>query len=400
MAYDMDRLRAVSNKVAVVGVGDTDYGNDYRGDSGATFRRGTRGRHDAYGLAAIAFRRALADSGLKKEDIDGVVVGGSLLSEPTCELLGLTPSWGSMLSGLADATVPLAVMAIMAGQCNTVALIMGNDQRSTNLQYGGPDSRIGRIGEFYYHPWGFSSPGAQSALIWQHYLDMFGRREEELYVVPANSRRHAQRNPNAVFQSPLSFDDWYNSRYIVKPLRLYDYCMINDGGTCLILRRADMVSGLPQHPVLVKGFSWETVKHSSQLKDRVGDVYYTKTKASADACYEMAQVRPSDISHFQVYDAFSDMLVWTLEGHSFCGRGEALDFMGKKGENIDIDGGLPCETSGGLHSEAYLHGWNHQVEAVRQLRWSCGDRQVPNARLSMYNHPGGEGPHTLMYERA
>ena len=202
------------------------------------------------------------------------------------------------------------------------------------------------------------------------------------------------------FQKELKFEDWYNSRYIAKPLRLYDYCMINDGGTCIILTKADRAKDLKKHPVLVKGFSWETVMHSSQLKDRVGDTYYTKTKASADACYEMAQMTPKDVTHFQVYDAFSDMLVWTLEGHSFCKRGEALDFMGKNGENIDIDGILPCETSGGLHSESYLHGWNHQVEAVRQLRWEAGERQVKDVQTSMYNHPGGEGPHTLMYQRA
>jgi len=399
MGNDFEALRKVSGQVAVVGVGDTDYGADYR-LGGATRRRGAPGDKDAYGLAAVALARALEDSGLKKEDIDGVVVGGSLQSEPACELLGLTPTWGSMLSGLADATVPLAVMALMAGQCNTVALIMGNDQRSTNLQYGGPQSRIGRLGEFYYHPWGFSSPGAQSALIWQRYMDVYNRREEELFVVPSNSRRHAMMNPNAVFQKELTFEDWYNSRYIAKPLRLYDYCMINDGGVCLILTKVDRAKDLKKHPVLVKGFSWETVKHSSQLKDRVGDLYYTKTKASADACYEMSGLTPKDVSHFQVYDAFSDMLVWTLEAHSFCGRGEALDFMGKNGEHIDIDGVLPCETSGGLHSESYLHGWNHQVEAVRQLRWETGARQVKDAQTSMYNHPGGEGPHTLMYQRA
>ena len=400
MAPDLEMLRKISGKVAVVGVGDTDYGKDYRSSGGATRRRGAPGERDAYGLAALAFSRALADSGLKKSDIDGVVVGGSIASEPMCELLGLTPTWGSTLHGGADAIEPLAVMAIMSGQCNTVALIMGNDQRATNLQYGGPQSRIGRIGEYYYHPWGFSSPGAQSAMIWQHYMDVYGRKEEELFVVPSNSRRHAMLNPNAVFQKELTFEDWWNSRYIAKPLRLYDYCIINDGGVCLILRRADMVSGLPKHPVLVTGFGWETVKHSSQLKDRVGDAYYTKTKASADQAYAMAQIAPSDVSHFQVYDAFSDMLVWTLEAHGFCGRGEALDFMGPHGENIDIDGGLPCETSGGLHSESYLHGWNHQVEAVRQLRHECGPRQVRDARISMYNHPGGEGPHGLIYQRA
>ena len=407
MGTDLELARRMSGKVAVVGVGETDYASDYRGPDGATRRRGATGAHDSYGLAAIAFSRALAESGLDKSEIDGVIVSGSIRSEVTCELLGLQPTWGSTLSGGVDAIVPLAVMGIMAGQCKTVALIMGNNQRSTNLQYGGNTqpgggaARLHRLGEDYYHTWGFSSPGAQHAMMWQHYMDVYGRREEELYVVPSNSRRHAQRNPNAVMNGrAMDFETWWNSAYIAKPLRMMDYCMINDGGTCIILRRADLCAELPHNDVVVSGFSWETVAHSSQLKDRVGDNYYAKTKAAADSCYAMGGVTAKDISHFQVYDGFSDILVWATEAFGFCGRGEALDFMGKNGETLDIDGALPCMTSGGLHSESYLHGWNHQVEAIRQLRGGLGERQVKDANVSVYVHPGGEGPHTVMYRRA
>lgn len=155
MAYDFDLMRKISGKVAVVGVGETDYGADYRQSSGATRRRGTAGELDGYGLAAVAFSRALKDSGLKKSDIDGVVVSGPIASEPTCEYLGLTPNWGSTFNGLSDAIIPMAVMAIMSGHCTTVAVIKGDDQRSVNTQFGGPASRITRLGEQMYHPWGF-----------------------------------------------------------------------------------------------------------------------------------------------------------------------------------------------------------------------------------------------------
>ena len=399
MAYDFDMMRKVSGKVAVVGIGETDYGADYRA-GGATRRRGAQGERDGYGLAALAFSRALADSGLKKEDIDGVVVSGPINSEVACEYLGLTPNWGSTLNGLSDAIIPLAVMAIMAGHCTTVAVIKGDDQRSKNTQWGGIRSEVGRLGERYYHPWGFSSPGAQHALMWQHYMDVYGKKEEDLFVVPNNARKWAQMNPNAVmYGRALDFESWWNSAYIAKPLRLFDYCIINDGGTCLILRRADLSTDLPHNDVVVSGFSWETVMHSSQLRDRVGDNYFTKTKAAADACYAMAGIGPQEVSHFQVYDAFSDILIWATEAFGFCERGEALDFFGKNGENIYLGGKLPMMTSGGHQSECYLQGWSHQVEAVRQLRHAAGERQVAGAKHSMYTHPGGEGPHTLLYSR-
>ena len=400
MAYDTDLMRKVSGKVAVVGIGDTDYGKDYRQANGATRRRGEPGERDSYGLAALAFSRALADSGLKKSDIDGVVVSGPISSEVTCEYLGLTPNWGSTLSGLSDAIIPLAVMAIMSGHCTTVALIKGDDQRSRRTEWGGPRSQIGRLGEVYFHPWGFSSPGAQHALMWQRYMDIYGKKEEDLFVVPSNARKWANMNPNAVMHGrELTFDSWWASEYIAKPLRLLDYTMINDGGTCMILRRADLSTDLPHNDVVVSGFSWETVSHSSQLGDRVGDHSYAKIKAAADACYAMGEVGPEDIDHFQVYDAFSDILIWSLEGMGFCGKGEAIDFMGPNGENIFLGGELPSMTSGGHQSDCYLQGWSQQTEAVRQLRHACGERQVQGAENSLYVHPGGEGPHTVMYRR-
>ena len=401
MARHVDRMRDFAGKVAVVGVGGTNFGADYR-NNGATRRRGTPSEKDAYTYAAEAFAMALAESGLKKSDIDGVIVDGGLKNEVTCELFGLTPTWGSMQSGLADAMIPVAVMAIMSGQCDTVALIKGTSQRAENEQWGGQAAGRGRLGEYYFYPWGYNSPGAQHAMMWQHYMDVYGRKEEELFRVPLNARRHAMINPNAVFQSELTFENWWNSRYIAAPLRLFDYTMINDGGSCFILRRADMVSGLPQHPVLVNGFSWATAPHSSGLMDRVGDNYYGLTKEAADAAYAMAEIGPKDVDQFQVYDAFSDILVWGLEACGFAKRGEALDFIGADAANIWNDGDLPCMTSGGHQSEAYLQGWTQLVEAVRQVRHDYGDtaRQVKDCNQSFYIHPGGEGPHTVLFKRA
>ncbi len=401
MGYDFDRLRDVSGKVAVIGIGDSDYGKDYRTESGHSRPRGTPGGKDAYMLAAVALKRALEDSGISKDEIDGLAVSGSIESEVACELFGLTPKWGSTLRGLGDLVIPLAAQAIYAGCCTTAAVLYGSDHRSRNVQWGGPQNVVMRLCEIYYHPWGYSSAGAQHAHMWQHYMETYGRKEEDLFRVPYNSRRHALLNPNAVFnQKPLTLEEWWNSRYICKPLRLLDYTMVSDGGTCLILRRADMTKDSPKHPVLITGFSWTVPRNAGQLKDRVGDHSYTITKDAADNCYRMAGVGPGDVSHFMVYDAFSDILVWSLEACGFCGKGEAIDFIGPTAENIAFNGKLPCMTSGGHQSAAYLHGWEQQTEIIRQLRHEAGARQVEDAQISLYIHPGAEGPHTIMYRRA
>ena len=400
MGYDFNRLREASGKVAVVGIGDSDYNKDYWTSAGRSRERGVRGEKDAYMLAGVAFRRALEDSGIRKEEIDGLAVSGNLENEVVCELFGLTPGWGSTLKGMPDLLPHLAVQAIHAGCCNTVALINGMDFRSRRSEWGGSQTVATRLCETYFHPWGYSSPGAQHAHMWQHYMETYGRKEEDLFLVPYNSRRHALLNPNAVFnKKELTFDEWWQSRYICKPLRLLDYCMINDGGTCMILRRADMAKDSAKPPVLITGFSWTVPRNAGQLKDRVGDHSYTILKDAVDNCYKMAGAGPKDVSHFTVYDAFSDILVWSLEACGFCKKGEAIDFIGPSAGNIAFDGKLPCMTSGGHQSASYLQGWEQQTEIVRQLRHEAGPRQVKDARISLYVHPGGEGPHTIMYQR-
>ena len=398
MAYDIDRLRVTSEQVAVVGVGDTDYGADYEAARAARRAGGDeRGLLDSYGLAVRAFRRALEDSGLQKADIDGVAVGGPVVHQRVCEILGINPRWGT--SGGGDELISEAVRAIVAGDCTTVALIYGNAQRSMNTRYGG-----GSIGEnqitsyYYYHPWGWSSQGAHYAMMFKAHQLMYGSTEEQLGEVAIAFRKHAMLNDNAVMRTPLTLDDYMQARYICRPLRIYDYCLINDGGVALILQRADMAKDLPHTPVLVSGYGRATAEvGASQLRDRMFDLYHDVLKSSSDETFAMARMTTADVDHFQTYDAFATHLPVNLEGFGFCKPGEGLDFI--QGGRIELGGELPCNTSGGMMSESYMQSWNHQVEAVRQLRHEAGRRQVEGAETSMFCHHGSGGAVTIMYRR-
>lgn len=397
MSYDLRRLRAMSGKVAVVGVGNTDYAKDYRSAQGAR-QKGVPGELDSYGLGVLAFQRALADSGLKKEDIDGVGVAGSMGFERITEILGLRFNWGAETGG-GDHLVQMATEAIYSGRCNTVAIIYGNAQRSLATPYGGAEQgESGYMSMWYYHPWGFSSPGAPYAMAFQQYKDMFGATEEQLATVPITFRKHAMLNENAVMRTPLTLEDYMNSRYICRPFHIYDYCIINDGGVAYILTRTDRAKNLPHKPVLVAGIGRysDGVRHT-QMPFRMLEGCWNNLKNSSDESFGMAGMKPKDITHYQTYDGYSFHLPVNLEGFGFCKRGEGLDFI--QGGRIEIGGELPCNTSGGMLSESYMHGANHQVEAVRQLRHEAGARQVKNAETSMYCHHGHWGAVSIIYKR-
>ncbi len=382
---DLQRLRPLSNTVAIVGVGETDYLADYRGKAGGNAAERGSGAIDSYTLAARAFRRALDDAGLRKHEIDGLCAGGPVAHERLSEILGLDPSWG--VSGDAPRCIIQAVQAINAGLCTTVALVYGNAQRSLNTQYGGPQAMDGDgiLSYVYYAPWGMTSQGALYAMMFKRHQLVYGTTEEQLAAIPIAFRKHASLNPNAVMQAPISREDYLAARYIVEPLRLFDYCLINDGGVALILRRADMARDLKHPPVLVSGFGWsEENIDATQLRPRLKAFYHPAHHAVAAQVYPMAGVTQKDIDVYATYDSFSVHLLFSLEGFGFCGEGEVGDWI--QNGRIEIGGELPCNTSGGMLSESYMQSWNHQVELARQLRGGLGVRQVQGARVGQYVH--------------
>jgi acetyl-CoA acetyltransferase len=370
---DLSRIKQLRDKVCVVGVGETDYAEDWK------MNRAGKVLHDQYGLAAIAFTRALRDSGLNKRDIDGVIIGGPMAPERTCEILGLDPRWTS--SGGAPKAILDAVLAVNAGLVSTVALIYGNNQRTGGTQYGGPKAMGGDniLSYVYYAPWGLTSQGALYAMLLQRYRHLHGITEEQLGHVAVSQRKFATMNPNAVMQQPITIEDYLKGPYITEPLHLHDYCLINDGGVSLILTREDLAKDRPKRPVYISGIgSAEMNIGATSLRPRMVDFYHPAHQLVKEQVYPAAGIEQKDIDSVQIYDSFSVHVPLALEGFGFCPKGEGGAFVASGA--IGPGGKLPVNTSGGMLSESYMQGWNHQVETVRQLRGEAGDRQVANGR--------------------
>jgi acetyl-CoA acetyltransferase len=375
---DSKRLSRLSGEVAIVGIGETDYVLDYR--------RARNGEHysDSYGYASIAFKRALEDCGLTRDDIDGLIVGPTLAYERLAEVLGVNPRWASQ--GDAINSVIQGVMAIESGLAECVALIYGNDQRTAGTQYGGPQAMGGDqyLSYVYYSPWGMTSQGALYAMMTQRYMQLYGLTEKELGEVAVAQRQFAQLNENAIMRSDLSIEKYLNSKYISEPLHLYDYCLINDGGVALILTTKERAEKMKMHhPTYISGIGRSDMNSdATSLRPRLMDFYHQGHKDVAKQVYNMAGVEPKDINSLQIYDSFSCHIIYALEGFGFCPTGEVGSFI--QNGAIGPGGKLPINTSGGHLSESYMQGWNHQIEAVKQIRGEAGKRQVEGCHHVQY----------------
>ena len=356
---------ALKDKVAVTGVGHTAFGSfPERSD---------------YGLAAEAFRHALDDCGLRKQDIDGLVCCRIPYYARMGEVLGINPRWTLQTPAhgrMSAMAIIEAIMAIACGAADHVALLYANIGRSRRVNYGG-DENSG-----FWDPWGMTSPGAGHALMFRSHMERYGTTTRQLAEVPVAIRANATRNPAAVMRTPISIDDHAQARRITAPLGLLDYCLINDGAACLILTSRERARDLKTPPVLITGVGAQDAFTGSAISNYADNFWYDELQSVARQVYAMAGVGVGDVDALMAYDNFSPTVLFSLEGLGFCGRGESGAFV--EGGTLRHDGRLPTNMDGGHLSNSYLQVWALNIEAVRQLRGECGERQLKDCNVVQY----------------
>jgi acetyl-CoA acetyltransferase len=361
----MSELAQLKNQIAVIGVGNTRYGSFPETDE--------------YGLAAEAFRNAVADSGIDKNKVDGLLVCRIPYYARMGEVLGLDPRWTLTLpphGRMSGMGIIEAATALAAGHATHVALLYANIGRSRRVNYGG-DENPGT-----WDPWGMTSPGAAHAMMFRRHMELYGTNTRQLAEVSVAIRHHASLNPDAVMRTPFSIDDHEAARHIVAPLRLLDYCLINDGAVCLILTTAERARDFKKPPVLISGFGAQESFTGSAISNFDINFWYDAARAAGEQAYRMAGVSHADVDALMCYDNFSPTVLFSLEGLGFCPQGEAGRFV--EGGTLKLGNQLPTNTDGGHLSNSYMQGWALNVEAVRQLRGECGARQVKDCEVVQY----------------
>jgi len=338
-------------------------------------------------MMAQATLRALDDCGLKLSDIDGIFSATSqvrLSPLALAEYLRLKPDYfdGTIIGGSSFMShVAHAQGAIQAGLCEVALITYGSTQRSVSRAAASP-----REYNYYETPYRPFLPASAYALAAARHMHEFGTTREQLAEVAVAARKWALMNPVAWEKEPLTVEQVLKSRMVSYPLTVRDCCLITDGGGAIIMTSAARTKTLRKKPVYVLGVG-EAIGHFTI--SNMPNLTLTAAAESGPKAYKMAGLKPSDVDMLSLYDAFTITPILFLEDLGFCPKGEGGRFV--SGGNIAPGGKLAVNTSGGGLSYCHpgMYGLLVLIEAIRQVRGECGQRQVKECEISLAHGNGG-----------
>jgi len=374
-------MTSLRGKVAIVGAADTEVGAVP--GLGATQ------------LCVDAIGRALADAGISKDQVDGLVTCNSMAepymyhAEMVAEYLQIFPGYCISVGAGGGTTFSIlhhAASAIVTGVCDTVVIAMADSLR-TGLSKEQAMAMMSSAGHPQFEsPYGPTIPSFY-ALIARAHMETYGTTPEQLAAVAVNARQHAALNPAAQKRDPISIEDVINSRLIADPLHLLDCSLVSDGGAAVVLTSAERATDFPHAPVYLLGTG---EGHGHEHISQAQSLTTSAAVESGRRAYEMAGLGPTDIDVAELYDCFTPVLLIELEDLGFCEKGAAGAFV--ESGALALGGTLPTNTHGGLLSHCHPGNPGSMfalTEAVTQLRHQAQDRQVKDAEVALVHGQGG-----------
>lgn len=367
----MSDRAALKDRTAIVGIGQTEFGKNLE--------------HTELQLACMAIRNALDDAGIDPSEVDAL---GCFTQETTPEFeIARNLGFGELHffsqvahgGGAVCGAIGQVAMAIALGIAK-VGVVWRSRKRGdpSKRQWAGVQPRIDDHWK-WSRPHGLSRPVDEVAMLMRRYMHDHGATREQLAAVALTQRAYARRNPDALMRDKaMDLDDYLGARMISDPLCLFDNCLESDGAIAIVLTAADRAADCRHRPALIHAFSQGMSREHQLMTDYHGaDPFVSSSSATARNLWRQSDLAPPDIDVAQIYDAFSPLVLFSLENYGFCGRGEAAA-MAASGA-LGAGGQLPVNTSGGSLSEVYLHGANLVTEGVRQIR-GASPNQVSDAR--------------------
>lgn len=364
-----------SQRIAIVGVDESD-------QIGRVENKSSLQHH-----AEAAFN-ALEDAGLEMNEVDGLLSAG-FSNLTLAEYLGIHPKFtdGTAVGGSSFIIhIAHAVAAIQAGYCEVALVTHGEAGRSARNRSGANASEPGPQFEV---PYGIIGPPISYSMACRRYMELYGedRTRQALAEIAVSTRKWAQLNPKAYMkEQPMSFDDYHDSRWISWPFHLFDCCLVTDAGGAYVITTEERAKDLKQKPVFILGAA---EGHDHGMISQMPDLTRTWARYSGPTALSRSGLTHNDIDLAMIYDSFTYTVLATLESLGFCEAGEGPDFVAN--QRTAPGGTFALNTSGGglSYTHSGMYGMFLVLEAVRQLRGECGERQLDNPKTCLINGTGG-----------
>lgn len=371
--------------VAIIGIGQTAVGEHWD--------RSLRS------LAVDAIWNALDDAHLTHADAlyVGNMVSGSLSKQEHLGALiadyagleGIEAVKVEAACGSGAAALRQAMLAVQSGAVE-VAIAVGVE-KLTEMTSNCTTNALAMAADADYETQMGLSFVAINALVMQRYMYEYRVEKEHFGVFSTNSHANAIHNPNAMFNFPISMQQYADAKMIASPINLLDSSPIADGAAAVVITTAERARDFAAKPLHLR--ACEVGTDTISLHDRADLLWLAGVERSTKKALARAGKRHADIDLFELHDAFSVMAALSLECAGFVERGQAVRFA--QHGAIKRNGQLPITTMGGLKARGHpvgATGIYQVVEAATQLRHDAPPAlQLPNPQVAMTQNIGGSG---------
>ena len=362
------------------------------------------GKHDGL-LAREIFSQAASEAYSRcpklepKSDIKAMFIGhmgeayehqghtGSAVAD-WAGLVGIPATRTEAACGSSGVALRSGIYAVLSGLADVV--IVGGVEKMTHRTTAEVTEYLAMASDYPFEQWhGITFPGLFALMATAH-MHAYGTTQEQMAQVAVKNHYHGSLNPKAHMQKEITLETVMTSRCVAWPLKLYDCSLITDGASCIILAKPEIAAKYTDQPVQVVG--------SGQASDTIG-LYERKsltslsaTRLAAKTAYEMADVRPEQISLAEVHDCFTFAELMAYEDLGFCNQGEGGKLV--ESGQTRLGGLTPINTSGGLKAKGHPVGATGTAQAYEvylQLTNQAGKRQVKDAKIGLTHNVGGSG---------
>jgi len=340
--------------------------------------------HGAHWYVGQAMRALVQGSGLDKAQIDGLTVSSFSLAPDTAvgvtQHLGLSPRWLDHIpTGGASGVMALrrAARAVQCGDAEVVACVAADANHVDSFRH-----TLGAFSDFARdasYPYGAGGPNSMFAFITAHYMRQYGARREDFGRIAVAQRANALANPNALFKTPLSLEQYMAARPVAAPIHLFDCVMPCAGAEAFLVMAPERARDLGLPHVLLRG---AIERHNAFSADPV--MVRGGWAMDREDLYAQAGMRPADIDVLQTYDDYPVIVMMQFEDLGFCAKGEGPDFV--RAHDLRFSGDFPQNTGGAQLSSGQAGaagGFIGMTETIRQLTGQAGARAVPGARRGL-----------------